>query len=288
MSQKIVLYNAVMDYIASRQQAVAQSFTDEMAPTGIPLELLVYRKFSENYVYIRAYTSLDILASHLEHHALTSPTFVKLYLENMRLYRDAHVTVFGEMMSLREEKISWQVCLEDMNNFAIQIVERFRIQARCDVTVSSGDPAYPIQGAVNFSQPLADSRTTVNIDLSGFQSANLGRKHGIHIHEGGTIDERCMKAGSHFNPLAKQHGAPKDDNRHVGDLGNIEVNKDGRVLQTMVDEQIALFGPNNIIGRTLVIHALEDDHGQGGFEDSKTTGHAGGRIGCCVIYQTYD
>jgi Cu-Zn family superoxide dismutase len=192
------------------------------------------------------------------------------------------------MMSLREEKISWQDCLEDINNFSIQIVERFRIQAKCDVTVSSGDPAYPIQGAVNFSQPLADSRTTVNIDLSGFQSANLGRKHGIHIHEGGTIDERCMKAGSHFNPRAKQHGAPKDDNRHVGDLGNIEVNKDGRVLQTMVDEQIALFGPNNIIGRTLVIHALEDDLGQGGFEDSKTTGHAGGRIGCCVIYQTYD
>ena len=31
------------------------------------------------------------------------------------------------------------------------------------------------------------------------------------------------------------------------------------------------------------VHADEDDLGQGGFEDSKTTGHAGGRLSCGVI-----
>lgn len=31
------------------------------------------------------------------------------------------------------------------------------------------------------------------------------------------------------------------------------------------------------------VHADADDLGQGGFEDSKTTGHAGGRLACGVI-----
>lgn len=31
------------------------------------------------------------------------------------------------------------------------------------------------------------------------------------------------------------------------------------------------------------VHADEDDLGKGGYEDSKTTGHAGGRLACGVI-----
>ena len=39
----------------------------------------------------------------------------------------------------------------------------------------------------------------------------------------------------------------------------------------------------NIIGRAIVVHAREDDLGQGGDEGSLKTGNAGGRVGCCVI-----
>ena len=42
-------------------------------------------------------------------------------------------------------------------------------------------------------------------------------------------------------------------------------------------------GATSIVGRAMVLHAGEDDLGQGGESDSLTTGHAGARLGCGEI-----
>jgi len=39
----------------------------------------------------------------------------------------------------------------------------------------------------------------------------------------------------------------------------------------------------SILGRAIVVHELEDDLGKGNQTDSKTTGHAGGRLACGVV-----
>ncbi|KAH7437642.1 hypothetical protein KP509_05G082500 [Ceratopteris richardii] len=80
-----------------------------------------------------------------------------------------------------------------------------------------------------------------------------------------------------------EHGAPEDEIRHAGDLGNLVVGEDGSVDISITDSQIPLTGEDSIIGRAVVVHADEDDLGKGGHELSKSTGNAGGRLACGVI-----
>lgn len=82
----------------------------------------------------------------------------------------------------------------------------------------------------------------------------------------------------------KTHGAPSDDVRHVGDLGNIEADEKGYAKIEMTDKIISLnSGETNILGRAIVVHTGEDDLGRGGHPDSLTTGNAGGRVACGII-----
>lgn len=107
--------------------------------------------------------------------------------------------------------------------------------------------------------------------------------HGFHVHEFGDNTNGCISAGAHFNPHNKEHGGPKHAIRHVGDLGNVEADSNGCAKVCIEDHVISLVGEHSIIGRTLVVHAEEDDLGDGGHELSKTTGNAGGRLACGVI-----
>jgi Cu-Zn family superoxide dismutase len=52
----------------------------------------------------------------------------------------------------------------------------------------------------------------------------------------------------------------------------------------MYDDLVLLNGTHSVIGRSIMIHADPDDLGCGGHELSSTTGNAGARVACGVIY----
>lgn len=105
-------------------------------------------------------------------------------------------------------------------------------------------------------------------------------KHGFHIHKAGDLrGEGCKLACDHYHKGPPcNHGGPPGfkGQRHTGDLGNVEGN--GTYEYTLHRVTVA-----DILGRSMIVHAHEDDYGLGGQEDSLTTGHAGARIACAVI-----
>lgn len=129
-----------------------------------------------------------------------------------------------------------------------------------------------VAGIVRFEAVSEGIRVVA--DLTGLTPG----KHGFHIHEYGDCSaEDGSSAGGHFNPEKMPHSSPSSKERHVGDLGNIEADKDGKAHLDYVDTMISFSGKDSIIGRGVVVHEKEDDL------KTQPTGAAGARVACGVV-----
>ncbi|CAG9803117.1 unnamed protein product [Chironomus riparius] len=136
-----------------------------------------------------------------------------------------------------------------------------------------------VHGTITFSQPSCTEAVLVQVELNGLSPG----KHGFHIHEKGDLSGGCASTGSHYNPDRLKHGAREAQIRHVGDLGNVIADENGRVSTSFSDNLITLYGARSIIGRAVVVHNDEDDLGLTDHPDSHKTGNAGGRVACGIV-----
>jgi superoxide dismutase, Cu-Zn family len=142
-------------------------------------------------------------------------------------------------------------------------------RAICTLNPTQGSK---VSGTVTFAK--VDEGVRIVADVQGLSKG----KHGIHIHEFGDCSSPDgNSAGGHFNPHSKNHGAPDIDNRHAGDMGNIEVDETGKGHLEYVDKTISLEGDGSIVGKSIIVHANEDDL------KTQPTGNAGGRLACGLI-----
>uniref|UniRef100_A0ACB8G9P2 Uncharacterized protein n=1 Tax=Sphaerodactylus townsendi TaxID=933632 RepID=A0ACB8G9P2_9SAUR len=132
-----------------------------------------------------------------------------------------------------------------------------------------------VQGVVRFLQ-VSPEKCLIDGTIDGL----VPGLHGLHVHEFGDISDSCDSCGDHFNPDGECHGGPQDLHRHAGDLGNILTTDDGRASFRMEDNRLKVY---DIIGRSLVVDAEEDDLGRGNHLDSKVTGNSGTRVACGII-----
>ena len=105
------------------------------------------------------------------------------------------------------------------------------------------------------------------------------QEHGFHIHEVGDCSAGDgMSAKGHFNPAEKPHGHYTTTARHTGDMPNLRADAQGRAeAKFELDVMTLAPGQNNIIGRSVIVHAQPDDY------KSQPVGNAGARLACGVI-----
>ncbi|CAF4227238.1 unnamed protein product [Rotaria magnacalcarata] len=184
--------------------------------------------------------------------------------------------------------------------FSLVQIGHSALTATANIHVDSTSVAV---GTVLFHQRDANSPVRVVGILDGLKNNSV---HGFHVHRDPLMNGElnCTAAGPHFNPysmlqqdllkinmlimscLGTLHGPREADlgNRHVGDLGNLTANDNGIIIIELTDSIIDLYNATrSVANRTIVLHAMRDDGGKGGFPDSNTTGDAGPRIACGVI-----
>jgi superoxide dismutase, Cu-Zn family len=123
-------------------------------------------------------------------------------------------------------------------------------------------------------------QVTLVVEIEGGGEAG---SRGIHIHEVGDCSaDDASSAGPHWNPSDESHGAlGHSGEAHHGDIGNIRIGDDGRGRLEFTTDRwtIGGDGDNNIVGRSLVIHAGEDDL------TTQPSGNSGDRVACGAIQQ---
>jgi superoxide dismutase, Cu-Zn family len=167
--------------------------------------------------------------------------------------------------------------------------------APAEASVAPAASAAPVAAAVSAAAPIvvaiaskSGSKLTgtatfteveggvkVNLQVAGVPPGKVA----THVHETGDCSAPDAKsAGGHFNPEHHPHALPPSGERHLGDLGNIDIGPDGKGSLEIVAKGANLKAgdPDSFLGRAIIVHEKLDDGGQ-------PTGNAGGRIGCGVI-----
>ncbi|XP_078666859.1 uncharacterized protein LOC144908849 [Branchiostoma floridae x Branchiostoma belcheri] len=158
--------------------------------------------------------------------------------------------------------------------------------AHCHMRPNFLEDQVGINGHIDIRQKLTGGNIEVLVDLVGFDARDP--VHGFHIHTDGDLSMGCDTAGPIYDPFNNSHGGLNSTERKVGDLGNLDCDELGRVMMLLDVENASLLGPYSILGRSMVIHANEDDFGRGGHEMSPVDGNSGVRLACCVIGRTSD
>jgi Cu-Zn family superoxide dismutase len=102
----------------------------------------------------------------------------------------------------------------------------------------------------------------------------------VHIHEHGSCGDMGKEAHGHWNPTNANHGKWGSDSFHLGDIGNVDLNGEGKGTLEMETDLWSISSSDStksILNRAVIVHGGKDDF------TTQPTGNAGSRIGCGVI-----
>ncbi|XP_051020701.1 extracellular superoxide dismutase [Cu-Zn] [Acomys russatus] len=179
-----------------------------------------------------------------------------------------------EMINQTHAKVL-EIWLELGRQREVNVTESHAVcRVQPSATLATDQPR--VTGLVLFRQLAPGAKLEAFFDLEGFPAEPNASSRAIHVHQFGDLSQGCESTGPHYNPLAVPHP------QHPGDFGNFVI-RDGRLWKHRNGLMASLTGPHSIVGRSVVVHAGEDDLGRGGNQASLQNGNAGRRLACCVV-----
>ena len=138
-----------------------------------------------------------------------------------------------------------------------------------------------VNGLAGVARFVEDGEGTVHVVIK-LKNAPAGL-HGTHVHTNGDCGGTAFSAaGVHFDPdSSASHGSPADaiGSHHAGDLYNTQVNVAENGHGTTLTGALTVSGGvRSIVGRSIIIHANEDN-----YTNTPVNGGSSTRIGCGVI-----
>ncbi len=145
------------------------------------------------------------------------------------------------------------------------------------VAVISPKSDSSLQGRVSFTE--MNGMVRMHAQISGASPGD----HAIHIHAVGDCSAPDgSSAGGHWNPARVDHGKWMQNPFHLGDIGNISVNEEGKGNISR-ETDLWCIGcddeDRNILGKAIIVHQGIDDF------STQPSGAAGARIGCGEIQE---
>ena len=146
---------------------------------------------------------------------------------------------------------------------------------RAEAVISNTYPDTAVTGTTTFETVNGKVKMVLNITAASRANKSVA----VHIHEHGGCGNAGGDAHGHWNPTKVNHGKWGSDAFHSGDIGNVDLNGEGKGTKELETDRWTIGGDSttNILNRSIIVH--------GGTDDFKTqpTGNAGNRIGCGII-----
>jgi len=122
-----------------------------------------------------------------------------------------------------------------------------------------------------------NGKVKMMLDLTIPKMAN--KTVAVHIHEHPDCGDNGNASHGHLNPTHAPHGKWGVDSFHLGDIGNVKLDAQGKGTMEMTTDLWTLGSDtaSSVLNRAIIVHSGVDDY------KSQPSGNAGSRIGCGVI-----
>ncbi len=122
-----------------------------------------------------------------------------------------------------------------------------------------------------------NGKVKMMLDLTIPKMAN--KTVAVHVHEHADCGDNGSAAHGHWNPTGAPHGKWGVDSFHLGDIGNVQLNAQGKGTMELSTDLWTLGSDStsSVLNRAIIVHSGVDDY------KSQPSGNAGSRIGCGVI-----